>query len=249
MNTRSRRRLQGTCEIVKYNSHQYLAVVGFVAVAIGLLLFLDLPPILSLTLVVAVCVVGYWSIASLIASFIVYDASKIYDPGWMGTLIDDTPSTWANIHAGVDDFSRPLSGPYGPARYNWDIFDEKTMTEPSILRARSTRNVGETVDFRELPCKTDELEAVFAFFVLHEIRDASLRHNCFDEIARCLAPSGKLVIVEHLRDLPNFVAFGPGSFHFWPRSEWLRSAALSGFKLLKETNMTAFVRVMVFTKP
>lgn len=248
MNTRSRGRLQGTWEIVKFNSHQYLAAVGFVAVAAGLLLFIDLQPALSVLVVIAVCVVGYWTIASLVVSFIVYDASQIYDPGWMGTLIGDTPSTWANIHAGVDDFSRPLSGAYGPARHNWDIFDEKTMTEPSILRARSIRSVGETVDFKELPCKTGELEAVFAFFVLHEIRDASLRHNCFDEIARCLAPRGRLVIVEHLRDLPNFVAFGPGFLHFWPRSEWLRSAASSGFKLLNETNMTAFVRVMVFVK-
>ncbi|MDQ2986582.1 MAG: class I SAM-dependent methyltransferase [Armatimonadota bacterium] len=250
MTHQPRGRLQGTAEIVKYNIHQYLGALGFLALAIAALLFLKLPTIVSLVLLLAISVVGYWSIASIIVSFIVYDASRIYDPVWMRTLVDDSPAKWANVHAGVDDFSGPLSHAYGQPLYNWDIFDERTMSEPSILRARSIRSsaLGATVDFRKLPCNAGELDAVFAFFVLHEIRDDSLRRDCFDEIARCTSPSGKLVIVEHLRDLPNFVAFGPGLLHFWPRSEWLRSASLAGFELLNEAPMTPFVRVMVFKK-
>ncbi len=246
-----RGRLQGTCEIIQYNLHQYLGALGFLVLAVAALLFLQLSSILLWVLLFAIAIVGYWSIASIIVSYFVYDASRIYDPVWMRTLIDDRPAKWANMHAGVDDFSGPLSSAYGQPLYNWDIFDDGIMTEPSIQRARSIRGNAPAapVDFRELPCSVGELDAIFAFFVLHEIRDASLRRKCFDEIARCTAPSGKLVIVEHLRDFPNFIAFGPGFLHFWPRSEWLQSASLAGFELLNETSMTPFVRVMVFKRP
>lgn len=246
-----RGRLQGTCEIVKYNSRQYMGAFAFLVVSASVVLFFSLPPVLSAIVVIAACLVLYWSVASIVVSFIVYDASRLYDPKWMRTLLDEIPSRWANMHAGVDDFSRPLSNAFGAPISNWDIFDGRTMTEPSILRARSIRGsaLSDTaVDFRALPCESGELDAVFAFFVLHEIRESALRRECFDEIARCAVASGKLVIVEHLRDLPNFIAFGPGFLHFWPASEWLRSASAAGFTLLSESTMTPFVRIFVFQR-
>ena len=37
----------------------------------------------------------------------------------------------------------------------------------------------------------------------------------FKELHRILKREGELVIVEHLRDLPNFLAYTIGFFHYW----------------------------------
>ncbi len=40
----------------------------------------------------------------------------------------------------------------------------------------------------------------------------------FNEIHRILKKKRPVFLVEHMRDTANFLAFGPGFFHFYPRS-------------------------------
>jgi ubiquinone/menaquinone biosynthesis C-methylase UbiE len=151
----------------------------------------------------------------------------------------------------VDDFSNALEEAYGQPSANWDIFDSTTMTEPSIIRARSIRRSDKNAswaDFRALPGEDKSFDTVFAMFVLHEIRDNGDRAKCLREVARCLSDDGRLVIVEHLRDLANSVAFGPGFLHFLPRSTWLEACASAGFTVEREASLTPFVRVFVTAK-
>lgn len=74
------------------------------------------------------------------------------------------------------------------------------------------------------------------------MRDAQQREALFDELRRVLKPSGRVILVEHIRDLPNIAAFGPGAWHFQTRREWMRLAALAGFSTVQEITKTAFVR-------
>src|SRR5436190_6210 len=67
-----------------------------------------------------------------------------------------------------------------------------------------------------LPFAGGTLDALFLVFAAHEIRRPELRLRFFQELRRTLAPRGRLLIVEHLRDPANFAAFGPGFFHFLP---------------------------------
>ena len=66
---------------------------------------------------------------------------------------------------------------------------------------------------------------------------------------RTLRPAGSLLLLEHLRDLPNSLAFGFGALHFLSRGEWLRVAGGAGFNLEREFSITPFVRVFLFRRP
>jgi len=63
-----------------------------------------------------------------------------------------------------------------------------------------------------------------------------------------LAPGGRLLLVEHLRDAWNFLAFGPGCWHFLPRGEWMERASEPGFRVEQELRKTPFVRVWLLRK-
>jgi hypothetical protein len=68
----------------------------------------------------------------------------------------------------------------------------------------------------------------------------------FAEIRRVLEPAAPVVLVEHLRDLQNLIAYGPGALHFLSRRAWLEAAESAGFVLRKERRINALVRAFVF---
>ena len=83
----------------------------------------------------------------------------------------------------------------------------------------------------------------------HEIRDGQKREQFFRELRRVVAHEGKVIVVEHLRDLAAALAFGPGIFHFFPRGEWLRLGKCVGLEVERERRITPFVRVFVYRRP
>ncbi len=58
----------------------------------------------------------------------------------------------------------------------------------------------------------------------------------------------KIILVEHVRDLANFVAFGPGFLHFLSVASWRKSWEAGGFNLDASFRITPFVRVFVLKK-
>ena len=98
------------------------------------------------------------------------------------------------------------------------------------------------------PLRDAEFETIFLIFVAHELRHRSARLRFFREVVRSLKPGGRVVLVEHLRDFNNFVAYGPGALHFFSRSEWLRVCSQAGLFSLAELSVTPFIRCLVFTK-
>ena len=61
------------------------------------------------------------------------------------------------------------------------------------------------------------------------------------KLRRRLAPHGRAVLVEHLRDWPNLIAFGPGFLHFLSRRTWLHTIAESRLRIVREFSITPFV--------
>jgi ubiquinone/menaquinone biosynthesis C-methylase UbiE len=99
------------------------------------------------------------------------------------------------------------------------------------------------VSWRKLPAAEQTFDAVFLIFVAHEFRIAEVRHQFLSEVARILKPGGSLVMVEHLRDVPNFLAFGPGFLHFHSRQSWTRAFRAAHLTVQSEQTVTPFVHV------
>ncbi len=91
-------------------------------------------------------------------------------------------------------------------------------------------------------------DLVLIILSAHEIRDRRERERLFHESARMLADSGRIVLVEHLRDVAAALAFGPGLFHFYPRSIWLKQVASARLAIRDELAITPFVRVFVLER-
>jgi SAM-dependent methyltransferase len=131
-----------------------------------------------------------------------------------------------------------------------DVFDKDQMTEPSIIRARRHSGAADSpiADWRALPIADKSQDAVFLMLSAHEFRTRQSRLVFFREVTRVLRPGGTVILAEHLRDAANFLAFGPGFLHFWPRREWLTVAASTGLKIIREQKITPWVSVFAFER-
>jgi SAM-dependent methyltransferase len=239
---------KGVSQIIRYNWSLYVltsfAATSCIAVA-GLLVAGIWSRLLFTIGVFVIC----WMTTSLLVSHYVYDRSGLYDFRWMLERIPSQPRTWLNIHCGLDQTSSLLLSVFpGSKGQILDIFDPVEMTEPSIVRARGGSTAlsdTPTANFRSLPVPSSTCDAVFLIFAAHEIRNGSSRREFFGEVARILSANGSVVMIEHLRDLPNFVGFGPGFLHFQSRREWLCVASSANLVAAREFALTPFVRVFL----
>jgi SAM-dependent methyltransferase len=240
----------GVLQIVRYNWSLYVAAIFVSALVVGLVLVVRPPAVLAALLIVGAVAAVFWLALSLAVSHYVYDRSDLYRWQWIRERIGSNPKHVVNIHAGLDETSRALQEMYPAAEVTiLDIYDPAEMPEPSIARARrEARDMLACVktDFRKLPLPAASADLVTVIFVAHELRQGASKAAFFRELARVIKPGGSVLLVEHLRDAWNLLAFGPGAFHFFPRSEWLRVAELGGFRLDAELPRTPFVRAFVF---
>ena len=245
-------RFAGVGQIVSYNWHFYAGVAALDIVAIVLTVTEILPGPILYVICVAAVISTFWAVASLLVSHFVYDRSALYQFTWLTPVIRATPKAWVNIHAGLDQTSEALLRifPVSNPRI-LDIYDRSQMSEPSIARARRhpfKSLTAEKANPLSLPLRNSECDTVFLILAAHELRHRSARLQFFQEVARSLQPGGRVVLVEHLRDLNNFIAYGPAALHFFSRYEWLKVCNRAGLFPLSELSVTPFIRCLVFTK-
>jgi len=246
-------RFDGVRQILRYNVHYYLASLAVVVVAAALIWFHLAPPPLDTAVSMVAGLVAFWSLSSLAVSYYVYDYAAVTRWEWLRGMLTVPPRAWANVHAGLDQSTAILKDFYPGAEYVViDIFDPDAMTEPSIARARRLHPATHgaiSSKASAVPLPDQGTDTVFLLFVAHELRRHSGRVEFLREIERVLAPSGQVLLVEHLRDWKNFVAFGPGFLHFFSRREWLCVIREAMLKVRYEQNVTPFVRCFIVSKP
>ena len=250
--TLTRAKYAGVLSILKYNWHFYAASLCALITIAALLWLQPLPHIWEALLISAAALTAFWSLSSLLVSYYVYDYRGVTRWNWIPDTLSFPPRRWLNIHAGLDQSTLILTQFFPNTRYMVvDIYDPHEMTEPSIARARrldpsSYPAVASKLDALPLPdCDRDTL---FLLFAAHEIRQPARRTKFFLESARVLSNPGQLLLVEHVRDWRNFVAFGPGFLHFHSRQEWLRLAHDAGLTVEREDRVTPFVRSFLMTR-
>jgi SAM-dependent methyltransferase len=239
---------QGVWNIVRFNWHFYVLSLGVSLLALALYRFLS-EPYRSCTAVAYLLVIGV-TLLSLLVSFYVYDLSGFYRLEWCGECA--TGGRIVNIHAGFDETSVLLKERFpGSELIVFDFYDPARHTEVSIRRARKayppfpgTRSISTAT----IPLQDDSADAIFVTLAAHEIRNNDERIAFFKALARSLKPTGRIIVTEHLRNLPNFLAYSIGCFHFLPWTSWNKTFYHADLKILRETQTTPFITTFILEK-
>lgn len=239
----------GALQIARYNWPFYAVSAVVVISGAAVACLPSAPSPLRWTTATGAALAAWLACASFLAAHWVFDRSELTRWRWLHQEFTSAPARWVHINAGLEETQAPLAAIFpGADGKALDIYDPASMTEPAIARARKQQAVvsGIPTCADALPIDSGWAEAVFLLMTAHEIRSPSQREAFFRELARILAVKGKVVVVEHLRDWANALAFGPGVFHFLARREWLRLATVAGLEVERERRFTPFVRVFVY---
>ena len=242
----SRRKFQGVLNILSFNRHFY--VIGLVilgGVIVSSIIFQM--PVFWLWVIIATFMYGL--IMPLIVSAYVYDFSDYYDFKWLNNyqISNNKTTKLVNINAGFDETSFILKSKLPNASLHvFDFYDKKRHTEPAIVRARKVSAVypnTQQIQSNKIPLKENSIDTVFLLSAIHEIRSHEEKIQFLKECRRICKADGQVIMVEHLRDFPNFLAFSVGFTHFFSRKTWKNAFKSSGFSSFNEEKFTPFMSI------
>jgi hypothetical protein len=235
--------------VVSFNRHFFALALLACAVGTGLILLIETPGVRA-PLALGVGLATYFMIASVIATYFVYDASDLYKLRWWpARCLEHSPDDGIVVHAGFDAASSAIKAKFPHMRLRvLDFFDPSKTTETSIRRAHYLNPPAapeERIHAGAWTVEPASQDVVFALSAAHELRKAEERVAFFGEARRVLKSGGKVIVVEQLRDIFNFACFGIAAFHFLSRRTWLQSFAGANLKVTDEFPITPFMRAFV----
>ena len=243
-----RRKLQGVRNILSFNRHFY--IYGLIALMLIVASKLIIEWNFKLYWMVILAFI-YGLLMPLLVSAYVYDFSGFYKFEWLKKLnIEDaTDKLNLNINAGFDETSYIIKTIL-PQSYLqvYDFYNAKQHTEPAIIRARKVSLVfpnTQQINSFSIPLSDNSVDTIFLISAVHEIRKQDEKIIFLKECRRVCKPNGTVIMVEHLRDLPNFMAFTIGFTHFFSKSIWQNAFEEAGFTSFKETKFTPFMSVFI----
>src|SRR4030095_2083848 len=244
---RVRKPFQGIVNVFRFNWHYYIISIGFI---ILVLFFLNKEPKFY---VIIICVLlAAPIVTSLVATHYIYDLSGLYKFEWLGSAGLNCQGTIVNINAGFDETSSLLKSKYSESDLHvFDFYEHTKHTEVSIKRARKISSIypgTQKANTANFPLQDNYVDIVFLILSAHEIRNEIERIIFFKEMKRIIKKTGKIVVTEHLRDLPNFLVYNFGFLHFHSPSCWHRTFNLSKLKICKEIKITPFITTFILEK-
>ncbi|MBA3681688.1 MAG: methyltransferase [Bacteroidetes bacterium] len=244
-----RKPFQGVSNIVRFNWQFYV----FAAIALLTLFFAQqiLPITLHFYITLFIILSTLAVIMSLSASYYIYDVSNLYTLDWLH-FPASVPKKIVTINAGFDETSALLVQKYPNACLEvFDFYDPTKHTEVSIERARRAYPSFPgtiTISTTNIPLKEDSTDVIFLILAAHEIRNEVERVMFFKQLQKALTLNGKIIVVEHQRDLANFLAYNFGFFHFHSNKTWKNAFQNSNLILEKEFKITPFISTFILNK-
>ena len=241
-----RRKLQGVLNILSFNRHFYVIGLLVLAALIASYFLFEWPAIVFWVIIIAFL---YGFLMPLLVSAYVYDLSGYYDLHWLKDQVrkDESVNQVVNINAGFDETSFIIENKFpGSELKVFDFYNAKQHTEPAIKRARKVSLVypdTQQIASDHIPVKDKTVDIVFLLSAVHEIRSHDEKVLFLKECHRLCKPGGKVIMVEHLRDFPNFLAFTVGFTHFFSCAAWKKAFENAGFSTFRETKFTPFMSI------
>lgn len=243
-----RKPFQGISNIIRFNWHFYVIAIFVVLVLFICSIFLS--GLLKFGIQTLAGLVLLSVLVSLTVSYYVYDLANLYQLDWIES--NNQELKILNINAGFDETTELLRLKFKNSEVlSYDFYDPDRHTEISIKRARKAYPPSsDVVRFQtsNIDLKDNSIDKVFLILSAHEVRSDTEKIIFLKSLKRLLKSSGEIVVVEHLRDVPNFLAYNIGAFHFFSRSTWLNVFKQSKLSLIKESKITAFISVFKLNK-
>ena len=242
----NRKKFQGVLNIISFNRHFYAFGVSCLALIVGSQFVFDWDKNVFWLILVGFI---YGLTMPLIISAYVYDFSGFYNFDWLKKMaLNDTPQNLnLNINAGFDEASYIIKNILPSSELQvYDFYNAQQHTESAIIRARKVSSVypnTQQIDTNKIPLKDNSVDNIFLISAIHEIRKQKQKVQFLRECRRVCKPSGNVIMVEHLRDLPNILAFTIGVTHFFPKTTWEKAFKEAGFLTVSEKKFTPFMSI------
>ena len=241
-----RRKFQGVVNILSFNRHFYVFGLIALTILIASRMIFHWPGPLFWLIIFAFL---YGLIMPLIVSAYVYDFSGYYNFNWLKAfqIEDSNTKQIVNINAGFDETSFIIKNRFPQSDLKvFDFYNAERHTEPAIIRARKVSLVypnTQQISSNSIPLKDNSVDIIFLLSALHEIRSPEEKVQFLKECHRICKQNGKIILVEHLRDFSNFLAFSVGFTHFFSKRVWEKAFKKAGFSSFVETKFTPFMSI------
>lgn len=191
--------------------------------------------------------------ASILASYILYDKSDLYTLNNLTGILDfEKIENVVLIHASFDPLSKRLEDKYPNLKLTvGDIFENRHEHENGIKTSKKVfpPNPKEIkIVPSKLPFEDKSQDVILAITALHEILDHKERVLFFKEAKRILKEGGLIIVSEQFRDVTNFIFFNIGAFHFLSKKKWKNAISEAGLDIIKNTNITPFANMLIVKK-
>ncbi len=251
---RHRRRFQGVENIVRFNAPAYVAaaavvVFGLVVAVVG--------AVASSTIVVvggvcAAALAGVLSLGSLVGSWAAYDSSDLYSWQCLQPFVTDDVKVVAHVHTGLDESTDVFAALFvGADVLVFDASAPHAQPAPSIVRARRLVPLHPAtipVGLGPLPVLAASVQLLILPMAAHEVAAADIRANWLRQLAVSLSPQGRMLVIEHLRDLPNTLAFHVGVLHFLSARTWRTTFAAAGLDVVESRRVAPLLQLFVLAR-
>ncbi|WP_157844731.1 class I SAM-dependent methyltransferase [Chryseobacterium sp. Leaf405] len=238
--------------VILFNHHKILLgiVVSAILLLVSFYIHIDwfqlLLRILSTLIVLNI-------IASIIASYILYDNSDLYELNSLKGIIDwEKTKNVILVHASFDPLSTELKKKYPDLNLTvCDIFGNRHEKEKGIETSKKVfpPNPKEIkISPNKLPLEDQSQDVILGITALHEILDHNQRVLFFKEAKRILKDEGVIIVSEQFRDFTNFVFFNIGAFHFLSQRKWKKAISEAGLKIIENNKITFFANMLVVKK-